>query len=70
MKTQKQFQVKVRKPKDNCFGDFIITNLDLNKNKGVIDFGNGAVAEADVSAIADKLASYSSRNKTYYVRMV
>lgn len=70
MRNLKTFQVKARKPNKPRFGDFIITEVDLDKNKAVADFGTGAVTEIDISAISDVLANYSRRNKKYYVRMV
>lgn len=70
MKNQRTFQVKVRKPTDNRFGDFIITDVNLNTKKALADFGGGATTKVDISSIVDKLESYSARNKRYYVRMV
>ena len=70
MKTQKQFQVKARKPRDVKFGDFVITDVKYDSQTAIADFGNGAKTEVDVSTIMPSIRGYSQRNKKYYVRAV
>lgn len=70
MRTSKQFQVKARKPSDVRFGDFVITNVNLDVKQAVAVFGNTAKADIDITNIVGQLSNYSSRNKKFYVRMV
>ncbi len=70
MKTQKQYQVKARKPRDRKFGDFVITDVKFDSQTAIADFGNGAKAEIDVSNIMPSICGYSRSNKKYYVRAV
>lgn len=70
MRISKQFQVKVRKPSDIRFGDFVITDVNLDVKQAIAIFGNTAKAEIDITSIVGQLSNYSSRNKKFYVRVV
>jgi hypothetical protein len=70
MRIAKQFQVKARKPTNQQFGDFVITDINLDNKQALAVFGDNAKAEIDITAIVPQLSCYSKSRKRFYVRIV
>lgn len=69
MRTTKKLQVRARKPADKKFGDFMLTDVDLDGNCATAVFDDNTSTSVDISPMADKLSSYSKRNKRFYIRL-